>query len=108
MTSFLITDTSSGETRDPSSSPTGEASISTPALMMTADISVPRIPSSEKPQISITPAETRVASVMTASKSASEPEAISASLFSRCRLTYQPSSSFTTMATMITMRVVVV
>ena len=68
------------------------------------------MPSSETPQRSITPAETSVASVMTASKSASEPEAVSASLLSRvpCRLTYQPSSSFTTMATMMTMSVMVV
>ena len=58
----------------------------------------------------MTPADTSVASVMTASNSASEPEAISASLFS-CSpffFTYWPRISFTTIATTITTSVVVV
>ena len=78
--------------------------------MITSEMRAPRMPSSETCHSSITPAETRVASVMMASNKASEPEAISASLlsFSPCDLTYLPSTSFTTMATIMTMRVTVV
>ena len=81
-----------------------------PALMMKAEMSTPRIPSKETPQSSITAAETNVAMVMMASKSASEPEAMSASLlsFSPCFFTNQPSRSLTTMATMMTISVLAV
>ena len=56
------------------------------------------------------PADTSVAKVMMASNSASEPEAISASLFScvPLRFTYSPNRIFTAMATTMTMSVTVV
>ena len=78
--------------------------------MMTSEMRAPRIPSSEIPNNSMTPADTRVASVIMASNSASEPEAISASLFSCSpfRFTYLLSTSFTTMATTMTTSVTVV
>ena len=77
---------------------------------MTREMSAPRIPSSETFHKSMTPAETSVASVMTASKSASLPDAISASLFNCLpwRFTYCPRTSFTTIATTMTMSVTVV
>ena len=50
---------------------TGKGSISIPALMITMEISAPKMPSSDTPHSSITPAEISVASVMTASNSAS-------------------------------------
>ena len=110
MISCLISLMSSGDTRAPSSSLTGDASISMPALMITTEIRAPRMPSREIPQISMMPADTSVAVVMMASNRASEPEAVRASLFSCLpfRLTYHPSRSLTTMATMMTMSVGVV
>ena len=109
-TSFFIWLVSSAGMLVPNSWLTGEDNISIPALMMTMEIMAPRIPSSETPHISMMPAEMRVAKVIIASNRASEPEAIKASLFncSPLPLTYLPNTSFTTMATTITMSVVVV
>lgn len=60
----------------------GEPNISTPALMMTIEMSVPKIPSRLIPAMSIMPADTRVDRVTTASNVALAPEAISESLCS--------------------------
>ena len=64
----------------------------------------------EKFHSSIMPADTSVAKVMMASNSASEPDAISASLFScvPLRFTNSPSTIFTAMATTMTTSVAVV
>ena len=60
--------------------------------------------------ISIMAAEINVERVIAASKRASEPEAIRASLFSSSplRFTKRPSKILTTMATLTTIRVVLV
>ena len=78
--------------------------------MIAREISAPNMPSSEKSHNSITTAEKSVANVMIASNKASEPEAIKASLFSSSPLffTYRPNTSFTAIATTMTMSVTVV
>ncbi len=77
---------------------------------MTADIRAPKMPSRDTFQRSIMAAETSVAVVIMASKRASEPEAIRASL-SSCnplRFTYVPNINLVIMATMTTTSVVAV